>query len=273
MPRRFRVFFFATLLGLFAAPLIASGPAAAAIAPPWCGTPEPDAAANLPDGSSPAQPLGSFPHIPYYAIGCTLSRHRRSQRRPHDGRGRRRPPPGRDLYHVVINALETGQQRKDYRNWRDIHEDALDDPKYAQRQIESFLQVRRRLQDPDLHPGRDPRERVRGRRRVDGADRAARDDARTAPIPRSTRSSITWWSSSTRSRTPTAASPASGERQQLRPQPRLPDAVAVRDEGLGLDHEALVRARHARPARLRHADARSRRRRSRTTRASSTTSG
>jgi hypothetical protein len=32
----------------------------------------PDAAANLPDGSSPAHPVGSFPHIPYYAIGCTL---------------------------------------------------------------------------------------------------------------------------------------------------------------------------------------------------------
>ena len=46
---------------------------------------------------------------------------------------------GRNLYEVVINALETKQQRRDYRNWQDIHEDALDDPKYAQRQIGSFL--------------------------------------------------------------------------------------------------------------------------------------
>ena len=46
--------------------------AASAAEPPWCGTPEPDAAANLPDGSSPTHPVGSFPHIPVYAIGCTL---------------------------------------------------------------------------------------------------------------------------------------------------------------------------------------------------------
>ena len=42
------------------------------IEPPWCGTPEPDAAGALPDGSNPTDPVGSFPHIPYYAIGCTL---------------------------------------------------------------------------------------------------------------------------------------------------------------------------------------------------------
>ena len=43
------------------------------------------------------------------------------------------------MYQVVINALETKQQRKDFKNWKDIHEDALDDPKYAQEQIRSFL--------------------------------------------------------------------------------------------------------------------------------------
>ena len=32
----------------------------------------PDAAENLPDGTDPTDPVGSFPHIPYYAIGCTL---------------------------------------------------------------------------------------------------------------------------------------------------------------------------------------------------------
>ena len=26
----------------------------------------------MPDGSDPAHPVGSFPHIPHYAIGCTL---------------------------------------------------------------------------------------------------------------------------------------------------------------------------------------------------------
>ena len=72
MSRRLR-YLFLLLLVLLAAPLTAAGTAAGEIAPPWCGTPEPDAAANLPDGSDPAHPLGSFPHIPYYAIGCTLT--------------------------------------------------------------------------------------------------------------------------------------------------------------------------------------------------------
>ena len=48
------------------------GNASAQLTPPWCGTPVPDAAGSLPDGSSPSHPVGSFPHIPYYAIGCTL---------------------------------------------------------------------------------------------------------------------------------------------------------------------------------------------------------
>ena len=47
-----------------------------------------------------------------------------------------------------------------------------------------------------------------------------------------------------------------GERQRVRPQPRLPHAVAVRDEGRGRDHAGVAAAGHARPARLRDADAR-----------------
>ena len=49
---------------------------------------------------------------------------------------------------MVINALETSQQRKDHRNWLDIHEDALKDPKYAQRQIGSFLKYDRDFKIP-----------------------------------------------------------------------------------------------------------------------------
>ena len=52
--------------------LVGATSANAAIEPPWCGTPMADAAENLPDGTDPADPPGSFPHIPYYAIGCTL---------------------------------------------------------------------------------------------------------------------------------------------------------------------------------------------------------
>ena len=64
--------FLALLGAVLTAMLLTAGTAGAAIAPPWCGTPEFDAAGNLPDGTSPTHPNGSFPHIPYYAIGCTL---------------------------------------------------------------------------------------------------------------------------------------------------------------------------------------------------------
>ena len=141
------------LLVLFSVPLVAAGTAAGKIAPPWCGTPEPDAAANLPDGSDPSHPVGSFPHIPYYAIGCTLQ----SIAAQSDGRMTvqvaGQSSTGRDQYQVVINALETNQQRKDYRNWLDIHEDALKDPKYAQRQIGSFLKYDRDFKIPLLIQG------------------------------------------------------------------------------------------------------------------------
>jgi hypothetical protein len=139
---------FVVLLVVFAAPLFAAGTAAAEIAPPWCGTPEPDSAANLPDGSSPTHPLGSFPHIPYYAIGCTLTdiAARSNGRMSVSVTGQ--SATGRNLYEVVINARETRQQRRDYRNWRDIHEDALKNPKYAQRQIASLLKYHRDFKIP-----------------------------------------------------------------------------------------------------------------------------
>src|SRR5919112_1739951 len=65
MPRR-------SLLLLLVLLAFAPATSASAAQPPWCGTPEPDAAANLPDGSQSTHPVGSFPHIPYYAIKCTL---------------------------------------------------------------------------------------------------------------------------------------------------------------------------------------------------------
>ncbi len=137
MPR-IRLYLLLTL-GLLAAPLTLAGNAAAEIAPPWCGTPEPDVAGSLPDGTSPTHPAGSFPHIPYYAIGCTLA----DIAARSDGRMSvqvvGQSATGRDMYEVVINARETKQQRTDFKNWKDIHEDALDDPKYAQEQIRSFL--------------------------------------------------------------------------------------------------------------------------------------
>jgi hypothetical protein len=114
--------------------LLTAGTAGAAIAPPWCGTPEPDAAGNLPDGSlpPPAQPAGSFPHIPYYAIGCTLDNIAAAS----DGRMTverfGKSANGRDKFHVVINALDTKSQRRDYKNWQKVRRYSLDDPERAQ---------------------------------------------------------------------------------------------------------------------------------------------
>src|SRR6185436_97192 len=70
MPRRSGA---AVLALLIPAIVMLRPPAAtASVGPPWCGDPVPDAAGNLPDGSGGADPVGSFPHIPYSALRCTL---------------------------------------------------------------------------------------------------------------------------------------------------------------------------------------------------------
>ena len=118
--------------------LVALTPATARaeIAPPWCGTPEFDAAENLPDGTEPGDPVGSFPHIPYYAIGCTLEEIGAES----DGRMTvelaGRSATGREMFRVVINALHTPEQRRAFRAWEQIRKLALDDPARAQTLLE-----------------------------------------------------------------------------------------------------------------------------------------
>jgi hypothetical protein len=132
---------------LAAVPLLTAGTAGAEIAPPWCGTPEPDAAGNLPDGSLPpppqppgvaTHPAGSFPHIPYYAIGCTLDdiAARSDGRMTVERFGE--SALGRDKFLVVINELETKAQRRAYSNWQKIRRDALEDPERAQDLLNRF---------------------------------------------------------------------------------------------------------------------------------------
>jgi hypothetical protein len=122
------------MLVSLAAPAVAS----ADLAPPWCGSPEPDSAANLPDGSDPAHPVGSFPHIPYYAIGCTLEDivARSQGRMTLEVFGK--SAGGRDLYLVTVNALDTVEQRQDFQNWRLVRNVALTDPARGQALVESF---------------------------------------------------------------------------------------------------------------------------------------
>jgi hypothetical protein len=115
------------LLALVVAALASVSPASAAIEPPWCGTPEPDAAAAL-----PSNPPLNFPHIPYYAIKCTLD----SIAAESNGRMTveviGRSAGGRELYLVTINALDTVQQRQDFHTWEEIRRVALTDPFRAQ---------------------------------------------------------------------------------------------------------------------------------------------
>jgi hypothetical protein len=119
----------AALLAVVAAPV---GSARADVAPPWCGTPGPDAAENLPDGTDPSDPVGSFTHIPHYAIGCTLDEiaARSNGRMSVNVIGK--SALDRNMYLVTINALDTTQQRKDFQAWQQVRKIALTDPARAQ---------------------------------------------------------------------------------------------------------------------------------------------
>jgi hypothetical protein len=113
----------------------ASSAGAVTIAPPWCGTPEPDAAAALPDGSNPTDPVGSFPHIPYYALGCTL------EAIAAESNGRMtvetigHSAQGRPMYAATINALDTHAQEKGFERWQKLRRFALNHPADAQAQL------------------------------------------------------------------------------------------------------------------------------------------
>ena len=121
------------LLTLVAALLGSASPAAAEIAPPWCGTPEPDAAEALPSTGT------SFPHIPVYAIGCTLAD---IQSRSLDGRMSLEvhgtSANGRPMYKVVINQLQTDAQQASFDHWTTLRKQARSNPAAAQRQLRGW---------------------------------------------------------------------------------------------------------------------------------------
>ncbi len=121
------------VLAVLTVALGSTGTAGAQLTPPWCGTPVPDAAENLPDGTDPTDPPGSFPHIPYYAIGCTLDQIEADQignRMTVEVIGQ--SALGRPLYGVVFNPRETPQQIRDYNRWNQLRGIALTDPDRAQ---------------------------------------------------------------------------------------------------------------------------------------------
>jgi hypothetical protein len=123
-------------IGALAAPVAATAESPltshALAAPPWCGTPSPDAAGSLPDGSNPGDPVGSFPHIPVYAFACTLADIQARSNGRMETRVFGQSALGHDLYLVTINALDTAQQRKDFQTWQNIRKIALTEPERAQ---------------------------------------------------------------------------------------------------------------------------------------------
>src|SRR5918996_2083294 len=142
MSRRAKLWVALLLSLALAAPVAVMAPAGADIQPPWCGTPEPDAAENLPDGTEPGDPPGSFPHIPVYAIGCTLE----SIEAQSNGRiaveviGQ--SALGRDMYFVTLNALETPAQQDAFDAYRRVRRHALSDPARSQAVLESEDEVK-----------------------------------------------------------------------------------------------------------------------------------
>ena len=84
------------------------GGRAAVVRRPGAG---PDAAENLPDGTDPSDPPGSF-HIPYYAIRCTLEDIVASSQGRMSLEVMGQSALGRDMFLVTVNALDTVQQRR-----------------------------------------------------------------------------------------------------------------------------------------------------------------
>ena len=134
MRPRVRVWLAVSIAAIVCALVGASG-ASAQIEPPWCGTPMSDAAENLPDGTDTADPPGSFSHIPYYAIGCTLEdiESRSEGRMEIEVIGQ--SAGGHDMYKVTINALDTNAQRNGDARLRQVIELAQRNPRRAQELI------------------------------------------------------------------------------------------------------------------------------------------
>ncbi len=118
---------------------MAVAPAATAeVRPPWCGDPSRDAAGSLPDGSGAGDPVGSFPHIPYYAIRCTLDEIVANSAGRISLQIIGRSALGRELFLVTVNAQETVQQRQDFQAWQQVRKVALDDPVRGQALLASY---------------------------------------------------------------------------------------------------------------------------------------
>lgn len=103
---------------------------------PWCADPAAEPGSSTRQGP----PLAI---IPYGAIKCTLEQFQAEAqaagiptRMSYEVIGR--SVLGRDIYGVVVNALETPEQRRDYQRWLEIRSMMLTDPAGAQALLASY---------------------------------------------------------------------------------------------------------------------------------------
>ena len=190
MARRIRLSF-SLILAALAVALIGTSTASAAIGPPWCGTPIPDLVGAYPDGSDPSHPVGSYPHIPWYAIGCTLDAIAAQSNGRLTVEVIGQSALGRDMYLATINALDTNHQKQSFKNWQKFRKLALTEPKQAQIGLWSMhdkIKVPLYIQ-AGIHGNESEG--------IDASLQIIERRPPTAPTPKSTRSSTTQSCSST----------------------------------------------------------------------------
>ena len=136
-----------------AATVAVSAPATAQLAPPWDGNPisaglgptygEAWCADAEPGSSIANQQDKPLAVMPVEAIGCTLdqiidegSAAGIQPRMSYSVIGQ--SAGGRDMYEVVVNALETPEQRRDYDRWLQLREVMLTDPLEGQSLLEQW---------------------------------------------------------------------------------------------------------------------------------------
>ena len=248
MARRFATVLVAILSVMISA--LAVSPAQADVVPPWCGDPVPDAAENLPDGTDPSDPPGSFLHIPYYAIRCTLEDIVASSQGRMTLEVIGQSALGRDMFLVTVNALDTVQQRTDFQAWQQVRKVALTDPARGQALLESYGDD---VKVPLYIQGAIHGNEYEGSRRSSKPRQARHDAVRGGPRGR---------------RRPRPHGPAvqrdpepgrqgrryPRQRQRLRPQPRLHDGRNRRPASVSVMQKWLP-PEGTRSARLRDADA------------------
>jgi hypothetical protein len=130
-----------------------STPASAQLAPPWNGDPisaglgptygEPWCAEAAPGSSIAGQQKQPLALIPQEAIGCTLQQFLVEaadagipERMSYEVIGQ--SSGGRDLFGVVVNALETADQQRDYDRWTQLRSIMLTDPAGAQTLLQGW---------------------------------------------------------------------------------------------------------------------------------------